>query len=72
VTDNRGRSASYELPDEVGRKFAKSCGDIRGMYEDWTNGARIDGAARLAVIGVFKEKPPCLACQREDAGGPRG
>ena len=62
VTDDQGRSASYELPDAVGREFTQEQGRYRSTYEEWLTPAsfaqdRIGGAVRLAVLDVFEEKP---------------
>lgn len=61
VTDDRGREASYELPDEVGRKFAEKWAWNRATYERWLtsefNENRLSGAVRLAVLDVFEAKP---------------
>ena len=60
VTDDRGREASYEFPDDVGRKFVKSALS-RAEYEGWLRLddplGRTSGALRLAVLDVFGEKP---------------
>ena len=61
VTDDRGREASYELPDEVGRKFVTNEALSRAEYENWLctpdTVRRTSGALRLAVLDVFEEKP---------------
>lgn len=60
VTDDRGREASYELPDDVGRKFVEKA-LLRSTYQTWLHLPdpldRMTGAVRLAVLDVFERKP---------------
>lgn len=73
VTDDRGREASYELPDDVGRKFAEQWACNRSTYEEWLtsefNESRISGAVRLAVLDVFEEKPVQVGHLATTTGG---
>lgn len=72
VTDDQGRAASYELPDEVGRKFAQSALS-RSTYEGWLRLDnpldRMTGAVRLAVLDVFEEKPVQVGHLATTTGG---